>query len=191
MTKSTNNVFRLFPNQPSAIDYDNEGQDQETLEREAEIREDTQINVISMMAINRAMHALADIGFDTIDPKKELNLLTEMMFAYVAKLHGKPHPLQELAEVSISVDENDTYTFHQPKMMVFRETGWSADWDEAPKSRQILMKYDGTISNVYWDGVIPNGFDEPIGWVFGLDDFADIDIDELIKQGAKWAEIPA
>jgi len=131
MTDKKDNIYKLFPNEPSAIELfdaheDSEEEDQSIRDIEAinKIREDSQIQTLAMVLISEIGTRLAELGMEPNDTPEDFSFAAEAIISYISAHYEREHPLQQIAAATISLvsdeDEKMVYRFHPPSMSFLR-----------------------------------------------------------------------
>lgn len=126
MTKeSNNNVVALFPNAPTnAINLYEDGIEDEEFMSEEEaaqinaLKDETQIQTLAMVIVSELGKRFEELGLDPHNQQKDFCLITEAIVSKISSHYERSHPLQELADAVIAVEdsENILYRFVPPKM---------------------------------------------------------------------------
>jgi len=128
MINADSKVVPLFPNKPYAkdlfryrgMDGDIEIHGELTIE---DIQEQAQLNQISVTLCNILSTAIEQCGFDhpnaDVSTNQDFCLVMEALISLVKRYNDKEHPLHEIAENCIVVDNDDpdgyTYEFRAPE----------------------------------------------------------------------------
>ena len=125
MTEETsNNLYKLFPNEPSAIELYNGDTNMEAFlsEQDVEVmnkvRDDSQIQTLAMVLIADIGKKMADLGIEPSDNPHDFCLISEAVVSMVSANYEREHPLQELAGACIGLEDSEeiVYKFYPPKM---------------------------------------------------------------------------
>lgn len=131
MTDKKDNIYKLFPNEPSAIELfdSHDGEDDEDrsvadIEAINKIREDSQIQTLAMILISEIGTRFADLGMEPNDTPEDFSFAAESIISYISAHFEREHPLQQIAASTISLvsDEDDkmVYRFHPPSVSFLR-----------------------------------------------------------------------
>jgi len=131
---NSNNVVKLFPEQPSAIELfegdSNQEPNDEGLEVNLEeIVEDMQITTYTNVCANRIGDELSNLGMDPQEAPKDFCFLVEAILSYIYKHHDREHALQDIAEDSIVIEDDETliYNFIEPRINPIEENNGDSD----------------------------------------------------------------
>lgn len=125
MTEDTsNNLYKLFPNEPSAIELYNGDTNMEAFlsEQDVEVinkvRDDSQIQTLAMVLIADIGKKMADLGIEPSDNPHDFCFISEAVVSMVSANYEREHPLQEVAGACIALEDSDeiVYKFYPPKM---------------------------------------------------------------------------
>jgi hypothetical protein len=122
---NNHNVIKMFPDQPSALEIFGEDgfefpTDDEDAMTEEEIHREAQIRTMVTMSSNRLAQEFIDMGMDPHDASHEFCFIVESIVSYVLKHHDLTHELQNLAELTVSLEDEErlVFSFIPPKISI-------------------------------------------------------------------------
>jgi len=126
MTKDGNNVVKMFPDQPSAIELF--GDDGYTFPEKGdpdleEVHRDGQIQTLVTVCSNRVAQELLNMDMDPMETPHEFCFIVESIVSYILKHHDIDHELQDLSHMTIMLEDEEQliFRFVPPKITPIEE----------------------------------------------------------------------